>query len=131
MSEEVVVPLRWCCGPGHFQTAGDGIAGNAAAVLAAPAETLRLEIRSLGVCTHEGGIAGTMSLAEGMPAGDQRNSLFIVHCHALECFADVSGGSQGIRLAVWAFRIDVNQAHLYGTERIFEFAIPGVANIAS
>jgi len=31
----------------------------------------------------------------------------------------------GIRVAVRAFRIDVNQAHLHGTERIFEIPVAG------
>ncbi len=77
------------------------------------------------------GRAGAMGLAEGVAAGDQRDGLFVVHAHALEGFADVLRGSDRIGLALRAFGIHVDQAHLHGRERIGEIAIAGIALIAS
>ncbi len=68
-----------------------------------------------------------MSFAEGMPAGNQRNRFLVVHRHPGERLADIPRRSDGIRLAVRAFRIYVNQTHLHGAERIVEFTIALVA----
>ena len=76
---------------------------------------------------HIFGIAGAVGFAEGVAAGDERNGFFIVHRHARESFADVARGAQRIGLAVGAFGIDVDEAHLHGGERIVEFAIATIA----
>ncbi len=68
-----------------------------------------------------------MRLAEGVAAGDQRDRLLVGHRHALEGLADVPGRRHGIRIAVRALRIDVDQAHLDGAERVLEVAVAGVA----
>ena len=68
-----------------------------------------------------------MGLAEGVTAGDQRNRLFVVHRHAREGFADIPRRSERIRIAVRAFRIDIDQAHLYGTEGILQLTVTAVA----
>ena len=88
MLEEVVVPFRRRGGPGHFQSTGNGVTGNAAAVLAAPAKALRLQVGGFGIRPHVGGIARAMGLAEGMPAGNQRHSLLIIHRHAAGTFRE-------------------------------------------
>src|SRR5206468_7670774 len=62
-------------------------------------------------------------------ASDQRDGLFVIHRHAREGLADIPGRSDWIRLAVRPFRIDVDQTHLHGTERILEVAVAGVALI--
>src|SRR5206468_7704087 len=41
--------------------------------------------------------------------------------------ADILGRRDRIRVAVRAFRIDVDQTHLHGCERIFEVPVAGVA----
>src|SRR5690606_41137241 len=56
-------------------------------------------------------------------AGDERDSFLVVHGHAAEGVANIAGGSDGIGVAVGAFRIDVDQAHLHGRERVFEIAV--------
>jgi hypothetical protein len=43
--------------------------------------------------------------AEAVPAGDQRDSFFVVHRHAAEGLADILGRCEGIRVTVRAFRI--------------------------
>ena len=71
-----------------------------------------------------------MGLAEGVAAGDQRDGLLVVHRHAGEGLADVAGRGDGIGLAVRPFRIDVDEAHLHGAERIGELALAAVALVA-
>ena len=77
------------------------------------------------------GHAGAVGLAEGVSAGDQRDGLFVVHAHAAERFANVLRGRGRIGLAVRAFRIDVDEAHLHGRERIRELAIARIALVAA
>ena len=71
-----------------------------------------------------------MGLAERVSAGDERHGFHIIHGHTAECFADVASRGQRIGLAVRTFRIDVDQAHLDGAERILQAAIARVALIA-
>ena len=71
-----------------------------------------------------------MGLAEGVAARDQRNGLLVVHRHAKERFANVLGGSDRVGVAAGAFRIDVDEAHLHGAERLGELAFAAVAFIA-
>src|SRR5262245_42710135 len=71
-----------------------------------------------------------MGLAEAVAAGNQRDGLLIVHGHAEEGLADVLCRGDGIRVAVWPLRIDVDQAHLHGTERLRQLALAAVALIA-
>ena len=71
-----------------------------------------------------------MGLAERVAAGDQRDGLFVVHRHAEERFADVLGRRDRVRIAVRAFRIDVDQAHLHGAERFRKLTFAAVAFVA-
>ena len=66
--------------------------------------------------------AGAVGLAEGVAAGDQRDGLLVVHRHAAEGLADVAGRGERIGIAVRAFGVDVDQAHLHGGQRILEVA---------
>ena len=59
-----------------------------------------------------------MGLAEGVPAGDQRDRLLVVHRHPAERLADVAGRGECIGVAVGTLRVDVDQAHLDGAERV-------------
>ena len=68
-----------------------------------------------------------MGLAEGMAAGDERHRLLVVHRHAGEGLADVPRRGNRIGVAVRAFRVDVNQPHLHGRERIFQVPVAGIA----
>src|SRR5712672_1941998 len=61
-----------------------------------------------------------MSFSEGVPAGNQRNRLLVIHRHAAECLADIACRSDWIRLSTGPFRIHVNQAHLNRAERMVE-----------
>ena len=76
------------------------------------------------------GGGGTVSLAEGVTPGDERDGLFVVHRHAREGVADVASRSERVRLTVRALGVDVDEAHLDGAERVGELAIAGVALVA-
>src|SRR5688572_5403489 len=80
--EKVVAPLRGSLAPGDFQAAGDRVTGMASAEGVVPAEALGSDIAALAVGSHMGGRAGAVSFAEGMPPGDERDGLFVVHGHA-------------------------------------------------
>ena len=71
-----------------------------------------------------------MHLAEGVTAGGQRHGLFVVHCHARERLANVTGRGQRIGISVGAFGVDVNEAHLDCGQRVFQLAITAVAFVA-
>src|ERR1041384_2805043 len=96
---------------------------------ARPAETLRLERRRLGIGSDVRCGAGAVRLAEGVPAGNQRYRLLVIHRHAAEGLANVFLGSERIRLAVRAFRIHEDEAHLHGGERIGELPVAAVTRV--
>src|SRR5262245_19755779 len=77
--EEVIAPLRRRLGPGDFRTAGDGVAPEAPAMLALPAEALILEERAFRLRADQRRIAGAVGFAEGVAAGNQRDGLLVVH----------------------------------------------------
>ena len=128
--EEVVAPLRRRAGPGNFQAAGDRVTTFACAKAALPAKALLLYAGSFRHRTHQCHIAGAVGFAEGVTASDERNRLFVVHRHAREGLADIPRRCDRIRIAVRAFRIDVDQTHLHGSERVFEIAVAGVALVS-
>ena len=125
--EEVAAPLRRRRGPGDLQAAGDRVAARARAEAALPAEALRLDVGGLRIGAHVRRGAGAVGLAEGVAAGDQRDRLLVVHRHAGEGLADVPGRRDRVRVAVRAFRVDVDEAHLHGAERVLEVPLSGVA----
>ncbi len=118
--EEVVAPLCGRGGPGDFQSAGDGVGALAAAEAVLPAETLAFQAGGFGLVGHVGRGAGAVGLAEAVAAGDQCHRLFVVHGHAGEGVADVAGRSERVGLAVRAFGVDVDQAHLHGGQRVLQ-----------
>jgi len=97
---------------------------------ALPAEALIFERTCFGLSANKRRIAGAVGLAEAVAAGDQRDGFLVVHRHAEERLADVLGGSDRIRIAVRALRIDVDQTHLHRTERLGKLALTAVALIA-
>ncbi len=125
--EEVVAPPGRRRRPGDLDAAADRVAALARAEAALPAETLLLDAGGFGLGTHEGRIAGAMGLAEAVTAGDERHGLLVVHRHAREGLADVPRRGDRIGLAVRPFRVDVDQAHLHGGQRIREITVAAVA----
>ena len=128
--EIVVVPLHRIRGPGAFDSARDRIAGLARAVTALPAEALLDDAGGFGFRADEGRVARAMAFAESVTAGNERHGLLVVHRHAAEGLADIASRSDRIRIAVRSFRIDVDQSHLDGAERILQFPVAAVAIVA-
>ena len=129
--EVLVGPLRRFGGPSDFEAAGDGVAGDAGLVGAAPAEALVLDGGAFGLLVEMAAGAGTVGLAEGVATGDERDGFCVVHGHAAEGDADVLGGSGGVGHSFGAFRVDIDEAHGGGGEALFEFAIAGVALVGA
>ena len=75
------------------------------------------------------GWACTVGLAQRVTACDQRHGFFVVHAHAAKRLADVVCSQNRVGVAVRAFGVDVDQAHLYGCERILELTVAFVALI--
>jgi len=124
--EEVIAPLRWRVGPSDLQAAGDRVTAFAGARAALPTEPCSsMPAASGSGPTWDAGPA--RGFAEGVTTRDERNRLFVVHGHASESLADILGRRDRIRVAVRAFRVDVDQPHLHGSERIFEVPVAGVA----
>lgn len=64
----------------------------------------------------------TVRLAKSVASGDQGNSLGVVHAHAAEGLANVEGRRDGVTIAVGALGVDVDEAHVSGSERLLEVA---------
>ena len=129
--EVAVVPLDGVRRPGAFQAAADGVHTLAAAESALPAQALLLDAGSLGLGAHIGAwIGSAVALAEGVSAGHQRHRLFVIHGHAGEGLADVARRSDRVGLAVRPLRVDVDQAHLDGGQRVFQHTVAAVALVA-
>ena len=113
--------------PDHFEAAGDRVTCLARAVFAGPAEALFLDVAAFRLWTDQCGIAGAVGFAEGVAAGNERDGLFVVHRHAREGLANIPRRRERIRIAIRPFRIDVDQTHLHGGERILKIAVAAVS----
>ena len=125
--EITVVPLRRIGLPGAFDTAGRGVDTLPGAEGVLPAQTHLFKRRGFRFGADQLGIAGAMRLAEGVAAGDQRHGFFVVHRHAGEGFAHILAGSDRVRITVWPFGIDIDQAHLHRGQRVFQVTLAAVA----
>src|SRR5207247_2175227 len=94
--EEVVTPFRRRLRPGDLRTTNDRIGAFAGTEPALPAEALLLDRSGFRFRTDQRGIAGAVSFAEGVAAGNQRDRLLVVHRHAAECLANVPGCGERI-----------------------------------
>ena len=70
-----------------------------------------------------------MGFAERVAAGNKRNRLLVVHCHAFERLANVFCCSARVRVAVRSLRVHVNQTHVVGPEGSLEVSVGVVALI--
>ncbi len=66
-----------------------------------------------------------------MAAGDQGDGFLVIHRHAAKSLSNVAGRGDRIRMAVRAFRIDVDEAHLHGAQRVGELTVAGIALVAA
>ena len=95
-------------------------------MVVAPAEAHLLKGSRLGIRSQVLGRRRPVGLAERVAADDEGDRLLVVHRHTGERLPDVARGRKRVRLAVRAFRIDVDQTHLHGRERIRELAVAAV-----
>src|SRR5262249_51417231 len=116
--EEEIAPFRWRLRPSDFRAAGDGIGSEPGSEFAFPPEALVFQSAALRLRSYQRRVTGTVRLAKRMAAGDQGDGLFVVHGHAEERLADISSCRDRVRIAIRAFRVDVDQAHLNRTERL-------------
>jgi hypothetical protein len=84
---------------------------------------MRFDRRAFGFGADQLGIACAVRLAEGVAAGDQRHGLLVVHRHAREGLAHVAAGGHRVGVAVRAFGVHVDQAHLHGGQRVLQLAL--------
>src|SRR5690348_9115287 len=129
--EVVVVPLRWRVGPCAFKAAGDSVATVPSFEVALPAEALLDDVGTFGFRTDMlGRRRSSVSLTESVSACDERNRLFVIHCHAGKGLADIPRRRDRIGLSIGTFRINVNQTHLDRAERSGEITIAAVTLIS-
>jgi len=126
--EVTVVPLDGLGGPGALDAAADGVGALAGAEAVLPAQALLLNARRLRFAADIlARIGRTVGLAEGVAARGEGYGLFVVHGHAREGLPDVPARSHGVRIAVGALRIHVDEAHLDGAEGVRELTVAPVA----
>ena len=97
---------------------------------AAPTQALVFDHGAFRVRAQQRGVTRTVGLAEGMAASDQRHGFIVVHRHAGEGFADIDGRGFGVGIAVGAFRVHVDQAHLHGAQPRMQLPLAAVTLIA-
>ena len=117
------VPARGRGLPGAFEATRDRMHADAGAVLAAPTQALRFDVRGLGFGAHIARRPSAVRLAEGMAARDQGDGFFIVHRHAGKSLADVARRGDRIGIAVRPFGVHIDEAHLHGGQRVVEFTL--------
>ena len=114
--EVSVVPLDWVRGPGPLYAAGYRIPADAGLVVTGPTKTLLLERGSFRLCPDVGGRASSVGLAECVASCGQCDGLLVVHGHSGEGLPDVLSAEQGVWVRVRALWVDVDEAHLHGSQ---------------
>ncbi len=120
-------PLCGSCGPCNFRSSGQCVRPVARLITAHPSESLLFYSCRFGIGAEILRISFAVRLSECMSAGYERNGLFVIHCHAPECFADVFRRKERVGIAVRAFGIDIDQTHLNSRKRIFKISFAGVS----
>src|SRR3984885_4540814 len=99
--EEVVAPLRGRRGPYDFQSAADSVTTMTFAKLILPSQALIFNVGAFRFVAHIiSGNSCAMGFAEGVTAGNERNSFLVIHRHAAERFADIPRRGNRIRLSI-------------------------------
>ena len=122
-----IVPFDRVWRPCAFDAAGDRVIAMANTELALPPKPLFGDVAAFRLCTNHRRVTRTVALAKCVTASSQRNSFFVVHGHPGKCFTDVLCRSQRIRIAVRAFGVHVDEAHLNGCERVLEHTLAAIA----
>ena len=85
-----------------------------------PTKALCFNRRAFRLGTDQRIITGAVHFAECVAAGDLRHGFLIIHRHAGEGFAHILTAQKRVGIAIGALRVDVNQAHLHGGQRVFQ-----------
>ena len=118
-----IIPLCWIGCPGTLDTTGDGVAAFARAIAAEPAKTHIFDIRTFWFGTNQRRITSAMSLAKGMATSHQRHGFFVIHRHPGKCFTHIMRTGQWIWIAIRAFRVHIDQAHLHSRQRMLQITL--------
>ena len=127
--EIVVVPGGWCGVPCTFETCGGGVLCLAGLPRVLPANKLLLHWSARWFWPNCVFWTCTVHLAKGVSTHNQRNGLLVVHGHAAEGLADVATGRNRIRVGVGAFRVHVDEPHLYSAKWFEELSVARVTLI--
>ena len=118
--EVAVVPLRGVGGPSAFDAAGDSVTAHTAGAVVHPTQALFVHIGALRGWTQVLRLAVAMCFTHGVAACGQGHGFFVVHGHACKGQAHVLRRFQGIRLAVDAFGVHIDQTHLHRSQRVLK-----------
>ena len=121
--EIALVPAGGVRFPGPFNARGDGVLGFAGMKGVVPTKALCMQWCTFRFCRGVGRWCGAMALAEGVTTGHQCHGFFNTHAHARKRFTHISAGGDGIRFAARTLRIDVDQAHLHGCQRLVQVSL--------
>ena len=121
------VPFHRMRRPRAFDTARHRVAADAARGVVLPAEALFFQFSALGGRAEVGGATVAVRLADRVAAACQGNGFLVVHGHAGKGDAYIVGCLQRVGFAVHAFRVNVDEAHHHGSQRIFQITFAGVA----
>ncbi len=124
------IPSGWIWFPGPFNAAGDSVAPFAALKAADPAQSLLLKSSGLRLRPDMIGSTGTVAFAKGMTTCNQGHGFFIVHGHPGKGLPDIMSRLCRNRLPIGPLRIDVDQAHLHRSQRIFKITFTAVALVS-
>ena len=121
--EIALVPAGGVRLPGPFNATGDGVFRLAGLEAVVPAQSLLMQGCTFRFCREVGCWCGAMALAEGVTTGHECHGFLNGHAHACKRFTHISAGGDGIRFAARTLRIDVDQAHLHGCQRLVQVSL--------
>ena len=117
--EIAVTPLRRRACPSDFEATGDRVVAMASAIAVFPTLALLFNTSASGLRSDVFvGVGCAVSFTKSVSTRDEGNSLFVVHRHAGKSLPNVVRSRNRVRIPVGAFRIDVDQTHLHGSEWI-------------
>ena len=115
------VPFGRLFRPRTFNAGGKCVGRFAVVTRVGPAEALSFDTSAFWFGTDcIVGTATPVGFPDGMTATGQRRGFFVVHCHTREGFTDVQRGARRIRVAVHAFGVHVDEAHVHCRKRVLE-----------
>ena len=113
-----IIPFGRIGRPRPFNSAGRGVAAFSSAIAVCPSEAHLMNRGAFRLCSDKLRVTGAVRFTKSMAAGDQRDSLFIIHRHASECFTDILCAQHRVWICVWTLWVDINQPHLHCSKRI-------------